>query len=139
MQTNQPARLRRLLRMGDLYTHKGKIRSTVNMTVEVTGLISNVGDICTIYLDDGQQVLAEVIGIRSDVTVLMPYQDVEGIGYGNVVINTNQKLTVPMSDELIGRTIDALGRPIDGGPDILPEEYRDIDGLPMNPAAGRRH
>lgn len=133
MQTNQPARLRRLLRMGDLYTHKGKIRSTVNMTVEVTGLISNVGDICTIYLDDGQQVLAEVIGIRSDVTVLMPYQDVEGIGYGNVVINTNQKLTVPMSDELIGRTIDALGRPIDGGPPLDGGISYNINGNHSNP------
>ncbi len=133
MQTNQPARLRRLLRMGDLYTHKGKIRSTVNMTVEVTGLISNVGDICTIYLDDGQQVLAEVIGIRSDVTVLMPYQDVEGIGYGNVVINTNQKLTVPMSDELIGRTIDALGRPIDGGPPMGGGISYNINGNHSNP------
>lgn len=133
MQTSQSARLRRLLRMGDLYTHKGKIRSTVNMTVEVTGLISNVGDICTIYLDDGQQVLAEVIGIRSDITVLMPYQDVEGIGYGNVVINTNQKLTVSLSDELIGRTIDALGRPIDGGPPLGPGTSYNINGNHSNP------
>lgn len=134
MPTNSPTQLRRMLRMGDLYTHKGRIRSTVNMTVEVTGLISNVGDICTIYLDDGQEVLAEVIGIKNDITVLMPYQDVEGIGFGNVVINTNQKLTVSPSDALVGRTIDALGRPIDGGPPLAPGKINyNINGNHSNP------
>lgn len=40
-----------------------------------------------------------------------------------------------VSEDMLGRTFDGLGRTIDGGPDILPEERRDINGLPMNPAA----
>ena len=36
---------------------------------------------------------------------------------------------------MLGRVFNGMGQPIDGGPDILPEEYRDINGLPMNPAA----
>ncbi len=40
-----------------------------------------------------------------------------------------------VSEDMLGRVFDGLGRPIDGGPEILPEERRDINGLPMNPAA----
>ncbi len=38
-------------------------------------------------------------------------------------------------EDMLGRVFDGLGRPIDDGPEILPEERRDINGLPMNPAA----
>ena len=40
-----------------------------------------------------------------------------------------------VSEDMLSRVFDGLGRPIDGGPEILPEERRDINGLPMNPAA----
>ena len=40
-----------------------------------------------------------------------------------------------VSGDMLGRVFDGLGRPIDDGPEILPEERRDINGLPMNPAA----
>lgn len=40
-----------------------------------------------------------------------------------------------VSEGMLGRVFDGLGNPIDGGPEILPEERRDINGLPMNPAA----
>ena len=132
-QADNTARLRRMLRMGNLYSYKGKIRSSVGMTLEATGISCNVGDICEIRMSSGQIVLAEVIGIRDEITVLMPYQDVDGIGAGSVVTNTGQKLTISLSDALIGRTIDALGNPIDGGPP-LPEGVRySINGNHANP------
>ncbi len=130
---NRTADLRRAMRMGSLYSTHGKIRSSVGMTVEATGLTCNVGDICNIQLNSHENVLAEVIGIKKDVTVLMPYQDVEGIGYGNVVTNTNQKLTIPISDALIGRTVDALGNPIDGGPPLGMGVRYPINGGHSNP------
>ena len=40
-----------------------------------------------------------------------------------------------VSGDMLGRVFDGMGQPIDGGPEILAEEYRDINGLPMNPAA----
>lgn len=132
-QADNTARLRRMLRMGNLYSYKGKIRSSVGMTLEATGISCNVGDICEIRMASGEMVLAEVIGIRDEITVLMPYQDVDGIGAGSVVTNTGQKLTISLSDALIGRTIDAMGHPIDGGPP-LPEGVRySINGNHANP------
>ena len=85
-QADNTAQLRRALRMGNLYSYKGKIRSSVGMTLEATGVTCNVGDICEIRLASGQIVLAEVIGIRDEITVLMPYQDVDGIGSGSVAM-----------------------------------------------------
>ena len=119
--------------MGNLTSYKGKIRSSVGMTLEATGVTCNVGDICEIRLASGQIVLAEVIGIRDEITVLMPYQDVDGFGSGSVVTNTGQKLTISLSDALIGRTIDALGLPIDGGPPLPPGVRYSINGNHANP------
>lgn len=132
-QADNTARLRRMLRMGSLYSYQGKIRSSVGMTLEATGITCNVGDICEIRLSSGETVLAEVIGIRDEITVLMPYQDVDGIGAGSVVTNTGQKLTISLSDALIGRTIDALGNPIDGGPPLPPGVRYSINGNHANP------
>ena len=132
-QADNTARLRRMLRMGNLYSYKGKIRSSVGMTLEATGITCNVGDICEIRLSSGETVLAEVIGIRDEITVLMPYQDVDGIGAGSVVTNTGQKLTISLSDALVGRTIDALGDPIDGGPPLPAGVRYSINGNHANP------
>ena len=132
-QSNDFTQLHRALSMGNLYSYNGKIRSSVGKTREASGLTCNVGDICNIWLSPQRYVLAEVIGIKEDVTVLMPYQDIEGIGYGNIVTNTNQKLTIPISDDLIGRTIDALGVPLDGGPQLMEGERYSINGSHSNP------
>ena len=45
----------------------------------------------------------------------MPYEDIKGIGLGNLVVSTNNKLKIPVGDFLIGRIIDATGQAIDGG------------------------
>src|SRR5699024_5902841 len=46
-----------------------------------------------------------------------------------------RSMELGVSPDMLGRVFDGLGQPIDGGPEILPEERRDINGLPMNPAA----
>ena len=46
-----------------------------------------------------------------------------------------RSMEIGVSEDMLSRVFDGLGRPIDGGPEILPEERRDVAGLPMNPAA----
>lgn len=105
-----------MLNFDDLCTRMGKIDKVVGSTVEATGPVSNIGDVCRITLTDGREVLSEVVGFNESKVLLMPYEDTEGIGYGSTVVNTGTKLSINVCDEMIGRTIDALGRPIDGGP-----------------------
>lgn len=124
----------RTLRQSDLYTYGGRIDEIVGMTVEATGITSNIGDVCSIYLDEeNRSVPAEVVGFKGSKVLLMPYQDIDGIGFQSTVRNTGEKLTIRVSDQLIGRTVDALGFPIDDGPPIEQGKFYSINGVPSNP------
>ncbi len=127
------ARYRRVMRPVDLFTYQGKIDQLVGMTVEATGVSCSVGDVCNIFIGKNRSVPAEVVGFRENKVLLMPYEDTDGIGYGSVVHNTGQKLAVGVSDALIGRAVDALGHPIDGGDPIEPVTHYPINGVPSNP------
>ena len=61
---------------------------------------------------------AEVVGFRDGATLLMPLGALEGIGPGSAVTATGGELRVEVGDELLGRVVDGLGRPIDGGPSL---------------------
>ncbi len=126
----------RIIQLSDLRSHEGRISKIIGMTVEATGLVSSIGDICTIHIDrDGTDVLSEVVGISENKVYLMPFQNVDGIGYGCSVTSEGLKLEVAVSNAMIGRTIDPLGFPIDGGPDLPRGEFVSISGNPSNPMA----
>ncbi len=63
----------------------------------------------------------------------MPYEDVDGIGFGSVVVPTGEKLTIRMGEGLIGRTVDAIGNPLDDGPPIEGDARYSINGTHSNP------
>ena len=123
----------RALQIDSLYSFEGRINQIVGMTVEATGITCNIGDVCNIQLGQGRVVPAEAVGFRENKVLLMPYQEIDGIGFDSTVKNTRQKLTVRMSDSLVGRTVDALGFPIDGGPPIEGGVPYSIAGEPSNP------
>ena len=124
----------RVIQLTDLTTREGKISKIIGMTVEATGLSCSIGDVCSIHIDrDDIDVLAEVVGIDENKVYLMPYQEVEGIGYGCAVVSRGDKLLVPVSNDMIGRTLNPLCEPIDGGPKIKNCEMIPINGNPENP------
>ncbi|MBQ7756877.1 MAG: flagellar protein export ATPase FliI [Oscillospiraceae bacterium] len=126
-------KLRQGVRFGNFFTSYGRVEQIVGMTIEASGMSCNVGDVCIIYTNDGQEVECEAVGFRGALALLMPYNDTDGVGYGNPVFNTHKKLQVKMSDALIGRTVDALGNPIDGKGEIKGNSYYSINGKPSNP------
>jgi len=108
------------------FTKKGKIVNVVGLTIESAGPDSTLGDVCYIYPDnpEAKPIMAEVIGFREGKTQLMPYDNTDGIGIGSIVVNTGAPLTVNVSDSLLGKTLDGLGRPGDGS--VL------VDGAPYS-------
>jgi len=126
------SKYRDLLRGTKLTTLEGKISRVTGMMIEAVGLECSIGDVCEIHIEGGTA-LAEVVGIADKVTYLMPYSEVDGIGYGCPVTTRGEKLTIKVSDELTGRTINALGIPIDGGPPISGGVPVSISGSPGNP------
>ncbi len=97
------------------FSRKGKIVNVVGLTIESMGPDARLGDVCYIYPDDilAKPIMTEVVGFKEGKTQLMPYGSTEGIGIGNIVVNTDSPLTVMVSDDLLGKTLDGLGRPTD--------------------------
>ena len=97
------------------FTKKGKIVNVVGLTIESAGPDAKLSDICYIYPEDkeAKPIMAEVVGFKEGKTQLMPYDVTDGIGIGNIVENTGQPLTVMVSDDLLGKTLNGLGKPTD--------------------------
>lgn len=122
------------LKTFDSYRNMGKIEKIVGMTIEASGPVCNIGDVCRIYTKDMQSCIhAEVVGFQAGKVLLMPYTDIEGIGPGSIVDNTGEKLMVKTGSALIGRIIDAMGNPIDGKGEINYTDEISISGIPVNP------
>lgn len=116
------------------FTKKGKIVNVVGLSIESAGPDAKLGDVCYIYPEDSslKPIMAEVVGFKEGKTQLMPYDSTEGIGIGNVVENTGEPLKVCVSDSLLGRTLDGLGRPTDGEP-IEDGEFYPVECAPPDP------
>ncbi len=95
----------------------GKVVNVVGLTIESAGPDAKLGDVCRILPGNESElppIMAEVVGFKDKKTLLMPYGAVDGIGLGNIVENTDYPLLVQVSDALLGKTLDGLGRPTDG-------------------------
>ena len=126
--------IERVIENAGLYTYLGKIDKIVGTTVESTGPACRLGDVCTIdVVEGGSPVMAEVVGFRENKVLLMPYGETEGIGYGSAVRNTGERLHIAVSNHLIGRTVDAMGNPIDDLGPVEDVSYYSITGRPSNP------
>jgi flagellum-specific ATP synthase len=120
--------------MNSFYKTYGKIEQIVGMTVEASGINCNIGDVCKISVKPGKKyVTAEVVGFKDGKVMLMPYSDMDGIGYGSFVENTGEKLMINVSNSLIGRTVDALGEPLDGKEVLSGGTLYSINGMRSNP------
>ena len=102
---------------GVFFRKLGKVVNVVGLTIESAGPDAKLGDVCRIIPkgnDEAAPIMAEVVGFKDKKTLLMPYDAVDGISLGSSVENTNLPLVVTVSDELLGKTLDGLGRPVDG-------------------------
>lgn len=127
-------RYHKLLNTEDLGSHLGTITKVVGTKLESNGPISKIGDICELNtLDGNQTVMAEVVGVEGLTVHLMPYRDIDGIGYGSVVKNTKTVLKIPVGEALLGRIVDAMAQPLDGLGPIQAQAWYSVKGTPSNP------
>ncbi|AST58992.1 flagellar protein export ATPase/type III secretion system protein [Thermoanaerobacterium thermosaccharolyticum] len=131
-------RYKTVLRDKSFIKYYGKVSQVVGLTIESIGPISNVGDVCEIKSINGNTIYAEVMGFKDDKVYLMPLGNMDGIGPGNSVISTGQKLKIGVGEELLGRVIDALGNPIDGKGPIKFKKLISTNNVPPNPLERKR-
>lgn len=93
-------------------------------------------ELCEIELADGEKRRCKVLEINDDTAVVQLFENSAGINLSDSKVRfLGKSLELGVSEDMLGRVFDGMGRPKDGGPEILPVERRDINGLPMNPAA----
>ena len=116
------------------YRHLGKVVKIVGLTIESVGPNAKLSDLCRIIIDKNKDIfiMAEVVGFRDKRLLLMPYESVEGLGVGCIVENTGHPLSVCVGDEMLGHTLDGMGRPTDVEALTLGAEYP-VDAPPPDP------
>ena len=116
------------------YKKLGKVVNVVGLTIESLGPDALLSDICRIIPEDSEKppIMAEVVGFKDGKTQLMPYDKTDGIGAGCMVENLARPLTVTVSDDLLGKTLDGMGRPADGSEITGGREYA-VEAEPPDP------
>ena len=93
-------------------------------------------EMVTMTLDDGSKRIGRIIEIEDDRAVIQVFEGTAGLS----LTNTRTRLTgipmrIPLSKEMLGRTLDGVGRPIDGMGNYFADEVRDVNGQPINPVS----
>ena len=89
-----------------------------------------------IELSNGEKRRCKVLEVNGSNAMVQLFENSAGINLDSSKVRfLGRSMELGVSEDMLGRVFDGMGRPIDGKPEILPEERRDINGLPMNPAA----
>lgn len=110
----------------------GRVVKMVGLTIEASGPNANLNDLCYITGMDGEKKAAEVVGFRENRILLMPYDDMTGVGIGSMVENTGMTFQVPVGEELLGKALDGLGNPMDGS-ELRCNQYYAVEAAPPDP------
>ncbi len=94
------------------------------------------GEVVKIRGPDKKERLGQVLEARENMAIVQVFEGTRGLDVKNTTVKfLGDTLKIGVSIEMLGRVFEGTGRPIDGGPDIVPEDMRDINGYPINPSA----
>jgi len=125
-----------------------KLRSIINPRTEYKTVLNVEGplvildnvkfpkyaEIVNVRLGDGSMRKGQVLEINGKRAVVQIFEGTQGIDVMNTYVEfTGDVLKMPISEEMLGRTFNGSGNPIDGGPSVLAEDFLDIMGQPINP------
>ena len=94
------------------------------------------GELARIRTPSGEERRGQVLEIGGGVAVVQVFEGTTGLDVGKTTVRfTGETVKLPVSTDMLGRIFDGSGRPIDGGPRIIPDDYLDVNGNPINPFA----
>ena len=101
---------------------------------EVEGVAYN--ELGEIELANGEKRRCRVLEVDGSNALVQLFESATGINLAQSKVRfLGRQMELGLSLDMLGRVFDGLGRPIDGGPEIIPEKRADVNGVPMNPAA----
>ena len=116
------------------YKTISEVAGPLMLVRNVTGAAYN--ELAEIVLQNGEVRRCKVLEVDGTNALVQLFESSAGINLAESKVRfLGHSLEMPVSEDMLGRVFDGLGRPADGGPELLAEKRLDINGLPMNPAA----
>lgn len=117
-----------------LYARDGSVRQVAGLVVTCSGPDASLGELCRITPQSGgPDILAEVVGVKPDGVVLMPYGRLDGVSAGCRVTAAGSLTGVPVGPALLGRVVNAFCEPLDDGAPIGAIAHAPLKAAPINP------
>lgn len=91
------------------------------------------GELVIINLPDGTTKRGQVLDTSTDLVAVQVFEGTGGLNEESGVVFTGETIKLPVSKDMLGRILSGSGKPLDGGPDIIPEDRLDVNGASMNP------
>ncbi len=112
----------------------GKVTEVKGLVIK--GYIPEVslGSVCEVFpIHSSQGALCEVVGFEGQEALLMPLMPLHGVGHGSLIVLKERNATVALSNDVLGRVLDGMGRPIDRKGDLITAIESPIYGEMINP------
>src|SRR5213083_2300831 len=106
-------RFYRRLAATDPVTEFGIVEKVVGNTIESRGPNATMGCVCWLE-NQGRRVPVEIVGFTDGKVISMPLGKIDGVRQGDILQASSRTASIGMSEQLQGRVLDGLGRPIDG-------------------------
>jgi flagellum-specific ATP synthase len=119
------------------YELRGSVMDVTGLVIEGNGPSVPVGTNVNIK-SGNQEMVAQVVGFKGDRVLMMPYEELQGIGPGSQVKVSGAASSVFVSEQYLGRVIDAFGDPMDNKPKPIHGEMRPLYQSPPNPVLRKR-
>ncbi|MCS6767357.1 MAG: V-type ATP synthase subunit B [Candidatus Nitrosocaldus sp.] len=121
-----------MVEVGVEYTRVSEIRGPLLIVEGVSR--ASFDELVEVETTDGIKRLGKVLEVGQGKAVIQVFEGTTGLSVkGTRARFLGKTMEVPVSQELLGRVFDGLGRPIDGLPEPIAEEFRDVNGAPINP------
>tara|TARA_R110000868_G_scaffold124843_3_gene329798 strand:+ start:125 stop:1492 length:1368 start_codon:yes stop_codon:yes gene_type:complete len=115
------------------YVKCGRVVHVSGLVVEVTGLSLSIGNTCRIILNSNDSIFGEVVGFTNEKIIIMPFSSTVGIASGMIVVQVPSSGSAPVSNDLLGRVVDALGNVLDDSSSIDFAKFYPLHPQILNP------
>jgi len=126
------------LRGVNLLKCRGSVVKVSGLTVESSGPQLGLGELCGINLRDGRRVLAEVVGFNNNHLILLPMEHINGISPGDSVTARTTPRYIKLSESVLGRVLNGLGKPIDNAGPLTGTEKKAFDATSPPPLSRQK-
>ena len=126
------------MELSGLYVREGRAISKAQGALIIAEAIPGImyNEIVDVVLSNGEVKSGQAIDISKDATVVQVFGGVSEIDLkGSKIRCKGETLKLPVSMDMLGRIFNGMGKPIDGGPAIIADQYLDINGEAINPAS----